>query len=221
MEELLAKESVKYELKGEPIKNGFIGYVDEPENETTLLNAKQELFCQLYASDKEFFGNGVQSYIEAYDPSRESPNWYKTACVSASQLLSKPKVFNRINELLEEGGLNDVAVDKQLSFLINQQTELGTKLGAIKEYNALKARIIKKTDVTSGGQPIVVDRSNAAIIDDILAEYIGITKQPNESEEESDKSEIEEAEAVIEEVHSEEVHHGDLGSPSAEAGAQA
>jgi hypothetical protein len=31
------------------------------------LNPKQEQFCQLYASDREFFGNGVESYIEVYE----------------------------------------------------------------------------------------------------------------------------------------------------------
>jgi hypothetical protein len=37
--------------------------------ENPKLNPKQELFCELYATDREFFGNGVQSSIEAYDVS--------------------------------------------------------------------------------------------------------------------------------------------------------
>lgn len=116
------------------------------------LLAKQELFCQLYTS-KEFFGNWVQSYIEAYDPDQSKPNWYKTACASAWQILSNIKVCTRINELLDESGLNDQFVDKQLLFLITQHDEKGSKLGAIKEYNALKQRITKKLDVTSWGNP--------------------------------------------------------------------
>lgn len=35
---------------------------------TSKLNPKQEQFCQPYASDREFFGKGVESYIEVYKP---------------------------------------------------------------------------------------------------------------------------------------------------------
>ena len=112
------------------------------------LNQEQEAFCQLYATDREFFGNGVQSYIEAYWPDNTEKNWYKTACVNSSKLLSNAKIISRINELLEEWWLNDQNVDKQLSFLITQHSELGNKLWAIKEYNRLKARVIEnKTDI--------------------------------------------------------------------------
>ena len=118
------------------------------------LNPKQEMFCQLYATDKEFFGNGVQAYIEAYEPDQSSKNWYKVACSRASQLLSNVKVCERINQLLEEGGLNDQFVDKQLTFLVTQHSDFKTKLGAIKEYNSLKARVTKKFDVTTDGESL-------------------------------------------------------------------
>ena len=44
------------------------------------LNPKQKKFCELFASDREFFGNGVQSYIEAYEPNIAKKNWYNIAC---------------------------------------------------------------------------------------------------------------------------------------------
>lgn len=118
------------------------------------LTQKQERFCQLYATDKEFFGNGVQAYIEAYDPDTKQKNWYKTACARASQLLSNVKVCNRINQILEESGFNDVAVDKQLAFLLTQHADLKSKLGAIKEYNKLKQRITEKTETAITINPI-------------------------------------------------------------------
>lgn len=112
------------------------------------LNPKQERFCQLYASDREFFGNGVQTYIEVYEPDQSQKNWYKTACASASQLLSNIKVCLRINTLIEEGGLNDQFVDKQLNFLITQHADFGSKMSAIREYNQLKSRITKNIKAT-------------------------------------------------------------------------
>lgn len=108
------------------------------------VNDRQERFCQLYTTDREFFGNGVETYLECYDIDRSKPNWYKTACACASKLLSNAKVCERINELLETGGLNDGNVDKQLLFLISQYSDFKSKLGAIKEYNALKQRITEK-----------------------------------------------------------------------------
>lgn len=124
------------------------------EEEDDKLNPKQELFCQYYATDKEFFGNGTQTYLEVYEPDKSKPNWYKSAQASASRLLSNVMVAKRINELLEAGGLNDQYVDKQLEFLITQHADFKSKLGAIREYNALKTRVIKRLDHTTDGEKI-------------------------------------------------------------------
>ncbi len=118
----------------------------------TKVTPKQEKFCQLYAGEEEFFGNGVQSYIEAgYDIDMTKPNWYKTACVAASQLLSNVKVLKRIDEILEEQGFNDQFIDKQLKFLATQHVDFKAKLGAVKEYNKLKQRITDKKEIEHKG----------------------------------------------------------------------
>ena len=118
------------------------------------LNPKQEFFCELYASTREFFGNGVQSYIEAYDINTNERGAYNTAKTSAYDLLTKPYILDRINELLELRGLNDSFVDKQLEFLITQNADLSTKVRAINEYNKLKSRITDKLDLTTKGKAI-------------------------------------------------------------------
>jgi len=118
------------------------------------LNPKQEKFCQLYASDKEFFANGVQSYIEAYNPDESKVNWYKTAMSTSSRMLRSVKICDKINELLETSALNDEFIDKQLGFLMTQHEDYKTKLGAVKEANTLKQRIVKKIDVTSKGEKL-------------------------------------------------------------------
>lgn len=131
------------------------------ETKETKLNLSQERFCQLYATHKDFFGNGVDSYAEAYDVDQTKPNWYMAAAASASRLLKSVKVIDRINEILEKTGFNDAFVDKQLSFMVAQHADLGSKLGAIKEYNKLKQRIVSKTDITSDGKPITIQISEA------------------------------------------------------------
>jgi Terminase small subunit len=123
--------------------------------EKPKLNPKQEFFCQLYATDREFFGNGTQSYIEAYDPDQSKPNWYNTARSRASELLTSPNVLARINELLDLT-LNDPHVDKQLALVITQNADYSSKVAAIREYNKLKQRIVEKIDHTSGGKPIPI-----------------------------------------------------------------
>lgn len=106
------------------------------------LNAREEMFCQLFATDREFFCNGVQSYIEAYDV---EPAKYKSASVLASRLLGKAKIQKRINELVELGELNDTFVDKQLAKVIVQDVHLPAKVQGIREYNTLKKRTTTTT----------------------------------------------------------------------------
>ena len=115
------------------------------------LNSQQEMFCQLYASDEEFFAHGTNSYMKAYGL---LPDQKKVAEAAAARLLGSVKICQRINEILEDGGLNDQFVDKQLQFLITQHKDLTNKNVAIKEYNKLKARITDKVDHTSMGQKI-------------------------------------------------------------------
>lgn len=117
------------------------------KSEEKVLTAKQELFCELFASDKEFFGNGTQAYIEAYNVDLTKKGAYAGARASSSRMLTNANILRRIDELLESGVLNDQFVDKQIAFLIAQNAELSTKLGAIKEYNALKQRVTNKLKV--------------------------------------------------------------------------
>jgi hypothetical protein len=145
---LPAKKKIPVKKLPKEKKSIFVEELKKEEKET---NERQERFCKLYASDREFFGNGVETYLEVYDIDKSKKNWYKTACVCASQLLSNPKVFTRINELLESEGLNDAFVDKQLLFLISQQDDKTNKNAAIREYNKLKQRITEKMEIKSDG----------------------------------------------------------------------
>lgn len=108
------------------------------------LTEQQELFCEFYAQDEELFANGVKCYMKAYPDSD-----YNTAKANASRLLTNANILARINELLEVGPLNDAFVDKQLAMLITQNVDWSVKMQAMKEYNALKARITKKVEVST------------------------------------------------------------------------
>ena|SRR3990167_5392609 len=127
------------------------------------LNADQENFCQFFTSpDTEFYGNGTQSYLEAYKNRKSKAankhgsktTTYNSASSAAYVLLMEPRIIERINSLLEAKGFNDQNVDKQHLFLLNQFADLKSKLGAIKEYNALKKRTVKGIDLTSNGKPL-------------------------------------------------------------------
>ena len=110
-----------------------------------ILNPAQELFCKLYATKGEYFANGTQSYAESHGLDIELQ--YKTCLSAANRMLSDSQIIKRINELIEQEGLNDQYVDKQLLFLISQKTDLRASLGAISEYNKLKARITAKLEI--------------------------------------------------------------------------
>jgi len=145
-------------IKDESLEAGITKKDLEEENLDTVkerkgkllksgLNLKEEEFCQTYIShDRDLYGNGTKCYLEVYGEyysASHKGNFmsYKVAQVLAYRLLRKVKIIERINELLEEGGFNDQNVDKQHLFLLNQHSDLKTKLGAIKEYNAVKKRV--------------------------------------------------------------------------------
>ncbi len=133
--------------------------IDEKIGDTLTL--RQETFCQLYATSREFFGNGVQSYTEAYKLKQVGNKWYKTACQSSSRLLSNVKVSNRITELLNTTGFNENFMDKQLLYVATQFGDLGAKVNAIKEFNKLKNRITERLEVTEvKTDPGVEEKSN-------------------------------------------------------------
>lgn len=127
----------------------------EADSTPKELNLRQKAFCELFASDREFFGNGTQSYIEAYDIDTNKKGAYASARTSAYELLTKPDILKRIDELLELNGLNDQSVDKELNFLVIQKADFGSKLGAIREYNKLKQRVADRMEHTGrDGGPI-------------------------------------------------------------------
>jgi phage terminase small subunit len=134
---------------------------DAKDRDDKKLTLKQEKFCQLYVS-KEFFANGTQAYAEAFNVDLSTS--YNTAKVEASKLLTKPNICTRIDELLDDAGLNDNFVDKQLLLLIQQNSEFNPKLGAIREYNKVKGRITDKVEHSGniGGQIVITgDRMDA------------------------------------------------------------
>ena len=110
------------------------------------LTLEQEMFCQYFTSPTEFYGNGVQSYASAYGHDITDSRSYNVAKSSASRLLTNVDVIDRINDLLDLNGLNDQYVDKQLLLLISQSADFNSKLGAIREYNKLKARVTERME---------------------------------------------------------------------------
>ena len=127
------------------------------------LNVHQEKFCKLYVT-KEFFGNGTEAYIEAYGIDLTKKGAYEGARASASRLLTDANILKRINKLLDNEGLNDSYVDKQLLFVITQNADMGSKVQAIKEYNKLKQRIDERIKMQSQVEikNFVVELSNEA-----------------------------------------------------------
>ena len=114
--------------------------------DTTGLNLRQITFCELYVS-KEFFGNGVAAYCEAYNIDTSKQGAYASARVCASELLTSGDILKYINALLDGEGFNDGFVDKQLLLAITQNADLSAKVAAIREYNKLKRRVENKLEL--------------------------------------------------------------------------
>lgn len=108
------------------------------------LSPNEKYFCELFASDQEFFGNGTRAYIKAFNVNLKIPGAYEVAGQQAYRLLKTFEILAYINHVMEVGDLNDAFVDKQHAFLLIQNADLKTKMQAIKHYDVKKGRIIKK-----------------------------------------------------------------------------
>lgn len=132
---------------------------DKKPKPTKPLLPKQELFCQLYLKgNRKQFGNATQCYIDAYnidihlynengtpDYEQNTKN-YNTARATGSENLAKLHIKARINEILK-ATFTDSSVDDETAKIIAQDNDLGSKLGAIKEYNRLCERVKEKPPV--------------------------------------------------------------------------
>jgi phage terminase small subunit len=114
------------------------------------LNEKQKLFCKYYVSE-EFFANGVKAYAKAYNIDIEDPKKYASARTRAWDLLTNIDISSYITQMLDDAGLNNNFVDKQLLFVISQHADLNAKMKAIEQYNKLKQRITDKSETKVSG----------------------------------------------------------------------
>lgn len=109
----------------------------EIECDLEKLTEKQRLFCYLYLTDRECFGNASKSYMVAYNL---SPRHNNAARVSAHQNLTKPNILAYMNMLLDEN-MSTVSVEREHCKLILQDKDLPTKMKAIKLWYRLKNRV--------------------------------------------------------------------------------
>lgn len=136
-----------------------------------LENPRWELFCNLFATSEDCFGHGVKAYAIPYDIDVTEKGQYFVAKSGASELLTKPYILERVNELLDIA-MSDEIADKQLSFLILQNGDLGAKLQAIRERNRLKGRVVKKINL-SGSVDTEASPEQLARIADVVRERLG------------------------------------------------
>lgn len=129
------------------------------------LNDNQVEFCRLYATG-EMRGHGVRCYAQAYNKDLEQQGVYNSCKVAASHLLTQDNILSYIRDLFEDKDLNDTIVDNELAYVIKQNADFGSKVAAIKEYNALKARITKKLELSTGGADELIIKAKSKPVDD-------------------------------------------------------
>lgn len=94
-----------------------------------------------------------EAYAKAYDIEIDTSEGKNLANAAGSRLLRNVKFKTLWHKVIEERGFNDEAVDWALADLItNPDVDPSTRRAAIKDYNELRGRVIKKTDITTGGQ---------------------------------------------------------------------
>lgn len=126
------------------------------EDHEYKLNEEQDMFCRLYAYGSNR-GNGVQCYAEAYSIDLSERGAYNSARANSSRLLTNDNILSYIRSLYEESDLSHTVVDNELAFVIKQNADFRSKVAAIKEYNQLSGRIVKKLELSGAIESPVSD----------------------------------------------------------------
>lgn len=121
----------------------------------TKLKPEWEMFCQYFAVNYETFGNATQAYAKAYHIDLSNKGAYASCRTGGYRLLTNDDILVRVNQLLGELIMNDTTVDMELAFLIAQKHDYSAKIAAIKEYNNLKQRIIKRLELVDPRRDIL------------------------------------------------------------------
>lgn len=102
---------------------------------TQLLTIKQKKFCIGYTENG---GNGAKAVIEAGYNVKGDKN---LASVIASENLRKPNIQKYIKELFRAQGFDEVLVEKEHAYLIEQRDDLSVKAKAIELYYKITGRM--------------------------------------------------------------------------------
>lgn len=122
------KQKVLAKPKSSPKAKAF--YFVDTKGEKRKLTRQQKLFCHKYL---EMGANGIDAVIEAgYNVygARGVLNRHLAASI-ASENLTKPDILAYLNIKYDEYGYGDDNVIKQHIFLLNQNSDLSAKKGAI------------------------------------------------------------------------------------------
>ncbi len=115
------------------------------------LTFRQMKFCQLYTT-QEFFGNGLEAFGEAYGIDTSNKNLRNQAGVGANKALKNEAILLFIDILLDGEGLNDQFADKQLLMVMQQNSDLKSKMLALKTYYEINGRLKKSLEITVNNQ---------------------------------------------------------------------
>jgi len=173
----------------------------DTKNNVPLDNVRHELFCQYMTGGEETFDNGTKSYAFAYEIDYESlskddakyeiqidketgkpmnvcvekSSFAKAelvCAVNASKLLRTAKIKNRITKLMSLM-LTEEFVDGELLYVAKQRRELSPKVAAIKEFNALKGRVVQKNALTDAqGKDLIPDNTSLNKAADAITKFL-------------------------------------------------
>lgn len=142
-----------------------------PEGEGKL-NINRKRFCELYTKNSVLFGNATACYAIAFGFDLESlsddPIWSDydefgnrekiedsprekanlTCRVNGSKLLTNTNINDYINSLLNSLMTNEAA-DAELAWVMQQRTDMGPKVQALREFNKLKSRITTNIEINN------------------------------------------------------------------------
>lgn len=107
---------------------------------------EEEQFIQLYLGGMP----ALRAFALAKSIDLTKEGAYIKCAAGSTRWLKRAKICKRMHQLMTLAGFTDEGADKELNFMMHQHHDLRTKLGAVKEYNALKKRTDKGKNIFKG-----------------------------------------------------------------------
>ncbi|MFA5172603.1 MAG: hypothetical protein WC426_13660 [Sulfuriferula sp.] len=167
-----SKSSKSTKAKKPPVQKGLVTAADVKRANDNAKKAQEDIILAGVNWQWRKFALGLMNGLANYKAYAEAYNMptvdrderaYMVAAACSSKLLKNAKFLEYWREIIKEQGFNHDVVDVQaLKLITDEDTPPAVRRAAIRDYNELQGRIIKKATMTDGSGKSLFDDDSSS-----------------------------------------------------------